>query len=130
MFLQDDVKVTRRLTVNLGIRWDYQPLPVEQYNRLSNWNPNLIDPSTGLLGALEFASPDRRTFAPNHYRDFSPRFGFAWDVLGTGKTVLRAGGGLIYEMPSIRTFMYNGGGLNLNPTNVPGVTPGGPVGHA
>jgi len=94
LFLQDDIKVARRLTLNLGIRWDYQPLPVEQYNRLSNFNPNLIDPLTGLPGALEFAGPDRRTFAPNHYRDFSPRFGFAYQA--ANDTVIRGGYGLFY----------------------------------
>ena len=80
--------------MNLGIRWDYQPLPVEQYNRLSNWNPSLIDPMWGLPGALEFASSDRRTFAPNHYRDFSPRFGFAYQA--ANNTVVRGGYGLFY----------------------------------
>src|SRR5258708_29067373 len=85
LFLQDDVKVSSRLTLNLGVRWDYQPLPVEQYNRLSNFNPALIDPMWGVPGALEFASADRRTFAPNHYRDFSPRFGLAYQL--TGNTV-------------------------------------------
>jgi hypothetical protein len=94
LFAQDDFKVTSRLTLNLGIRWDYQPLPVEQYNRLSNWNPNLIDPMWGLPGALEFASSDHRTFAPNHYRDFSPRLGFAYQV--TPKTVLRGAYGIFY----------------------------------
>ena len=94
VFLQDDFKVSSRLTLNLGVRWDYQPLPVEQYNRLSNWNPSLIDPAWGLPGALEFASADRRTFEPNHYRDFSPRFGFAYQL--TGKTVIRGGYGIYY----------------------------------
>ena len=94
VFLQDDFKVSSRLTLNLGVRWDYQPLPVEQYNRLSNWNPALIDPAWGFPGALEFASANRRTFEPNHYRDFSPRFGFAYQL--TGKTVLRGGYGIYY----------------------------------
>ena len=94
LFWQDDFKVSSRLTLNLGLRWDYQPLPVEQYNRLSNFNTGLIDPMWRLPGALEFASADRRTFAPNHYLDFSPRFGFAYQV--ANKTVLRGGYGLFY----------------------------------
>ena len=94
LFLQDDFKVTSRLTLNLGIRWDYQPLPVEQYNRLGNFNPSLIDPVWGLPGALEFASASQRTFAPNHYRDFSPRFGFAYQA--ANKTVIRGAYGMFY----------------------------------
>ncbi|WP_321475558.1 TonB-dependent receptor [uncultured Paludibaculum sp.] len=94
LFLQDDYRVNSRLTLNLGVRWDYQPLPVEQYNRLSNWNASVVDPVWGLPGALEFAGADRRTFAPNHYTDFSPRFGFAYQV--TGKTTLRGAYGIFY----------------------------------
>lgn len=93
-FFQDDFKVSSRLALNLGVRWDYQPLPVEQYNRLSNWNLALIDPAWGLPGALEFASADRRTFEPNHHRDFSPRIGFAYQL--TGKTFIRGGYGIYY----------------------------------
>ena len=94
LFLQDDFKVNGRLTLNLGIRWDYQPLPVEQYNRLGNWNPDLIDPTWGFQGALEFASASRRAFAPNHYRDFSPRVGFAYQV--TRATTIRGAYGIFY----------------------------------
>ena len=94
LFFQDDFKVNSRLTLNLGVRWDYQPLPVEQYNRLGNWNPILIDPIWGMPGALEFADSNRRTFAPNHYRDFSPRFGFAYGL--SQKTVLRGAYGIFY----------------------------------
>jgi hypothetical protein len=93
-YLQDDFRVSPRLTLNLGVRWDYQPLPVEQYNRLSNWNPKLIDPQWGFPGALEFASADHRTFAPNHHRDFSPRIGFAYQL--TRRTVLRGAYGIFY----------------------------------
>ncbi|MGH9495724.1 MAG: hypothetical protein ACRD3B_12050, partial [Candidatus Sulfotelmatobacter sp.] len=46
----------------------------------------------------------------------------AWDVFGTGKTVVRAGGGIIFEQPSVRTFMFSGGGLNLNPSGLPQAT--------
>jgi hypothetical protein len=59
---------------------------------------------------------------PTNYNNFSPRLGAAWDIFGTGK--LRSGFGLIYIQPSIRTFMFSGGGLNLNPSGLPGVAPG------
>lgn len=95
LYLQDDFRVTSRLTLNLGFRWDYQPLPVEHYNRLSNWNPALIDPRWGFSGTMEFASAERRTFAPNHYRDFSPRFGFAYQA--THRTVIRGAYGIFFH---------------------------------
>lgn len=94
LFFQDDFKVSSRLTVNLGVRWDYQPLPVEQYNRLGNWNPSLVDPIWGLPGALEFANSDQRTFAPNHHRDLSPRIGFAYQL--NNRTVIRGAYGIFY----------------------------------
>jgi hypothetical protein len=53
---------------------------------------------------------------PTNYNNISPRAGFAWDILGSGKPLLRGGGGIICEQPSIRTFMFSGGGLNLNPS--------------
>jgi hypothetical protein len=56
---------------------------------------------------------------PTNYNNISPRVGVAWDVFGTGKTVVRSGFGIIFEQPSIRTFMFNGGGLNLNPLGIP-----------
>lgn len=94
LFLQDDFRVSSTLTLNLGVRWDYQPLPVEQYNRLSNWNTAIVDPLWNLPGALEFASADRRTFAPNHHRDFAPRIGFAWQA--NPRTTLRGAYGIFY----------------------------------
>lgn len=94
LFLQDDFRVSKSLTLNLGVRWDYQPLPVEQYNRLGNWNPDLIDPVWGLSGAMEFASDSRRTFAPNRYREFAPRIGFAYQP--TVRTVVRGAYGIFY----------------------------------
>ncbi len=94
LFVQDDIRATSRLTLNVGLRWDYQPLPVEQYNRLGNWNTALVDPLWGFAGAMEFASDERRTFAPNHRRDFSPRIGFAYQL--TPKTALRGGYGIFY----------------------------------
>jgi hypothetical protein len=93
-FVQDDFKVSSRLTLNLGVRWDYQPLPTEHYNRYHSFNPTLVDPVYGLPGALEFASEERQYFGDNRYTDFSPRFGFAYSV--TDKTVIRGAYGIFY----------------------------------
>ena len=112
LFVQDDVRATPRLTLNLGLRYDVTFPIQDSRNLLANFVPGqgLVQVGRGI------SSP-----YPTRYNNVSPRLGFAWDIFGTGKTVLRAGSGLIFEQPSIRTFMFNGGGLNLNPTGVPNV---------
>lgn len=95
-YIQDDWKVTRRLTLNLGLRYDYQQVPGERHNGLSNFNPFAADANTGLLGRMEYAGDFDRTVIDADFNDFSPRFGFAFDALGTGKTVVRGGYGMYY----------------------------------
>jgi len=107
MFVQDDFRPTRRLTLNLGLRYDVTYPIKDSQNRLANYVP-----SKGIVQVGYGISEPYKT----NYANFSPRVGAAWDVFGTGKTVLRAGFGVIYVQPSIRTFMFNGGGLNLNPS--------------
>jgi hypothetical protein len=74
-FVQDDIHLTRRLTVNLGLRWDKEIFPQPQI-------PNTNAPLTGVF--------------PSDNKDFGPRFGFAWDVFGNAKTVVRGGVGAYY----------------------------------
>jgi hypothetical protein len=100
LFVQDDFKVSSKLTLNLGLRWDYQPQGVEKYDRLHNFTPGVIDPVTGLPGAVEFAGQGtgrtgKRNFYSNQYNDFAPRVGLAYQV--TSKLVTRAGYGIFYH---------------------------------
>ena len=105
-FVQDDWRVRPRLTLNLGLRYDLT-LPVkDSQDRLSNFIP-----SRGLVQVGRGISSPYDT----NYKSFSPRLGVAWDLFGTGKTVLRAGGSIIFEQPSIRNFVDRGG-LNENPS--------------
>jgi hypothetical protein len=97
-YFQDDWKVARRLTLNLGLRYDYATGPVERWNRSSNFDPFAVNPQTNLPGALEYAGVTKdRHFTIQPKRNFGPRVGFAWDVHGDGKMAVRGGFGLIYS---------------------------------
>jgi hypothetical protein len=85
-FLQDDFKVRRNLTLNLGVRWEYSPLVYESFDRQTSWDPNVIDPISGLKGAYTFAGKcsvctGSRTFGKRDFNNFAPRIGFAWQAV-------------------------------------------------
>ena len=114
LFVQDDFRATRRVTLNLGLRYDVTRPIKDSHDQLANYVP-----SQGVLQVGYGISEPYQT----NWTNFSPRLGAAFDVFGTGKTILRAGFGMIYVQPSIRTFAFNGGGLNLNPSAlIPGGT--------
>lgn len=112
LFFQDDWKATRRLTLNLGLRWDYQQWPFERNNGNSNFNPFAVNPETGLPGRIEYAGLDygRSAFEPV-YNNFGPRVGMALDVFGDGTTVLRAGYSIFYPQIFYRDFFGSTAGF-------------------
>jgi hypothetical protein len=99
-FAQDSWKVTRKLTLDYGLRWDYQTYFQEQYGRLANFSPTTPNPTAGgLPGAVIFegAGPGRCNcdFAKVYPYAFGPRLGVAYQI--TPKTVFRAGWGITYS---------------------------------
>src|SRR5262249_26361221 len=81
LFGQDDWKVTPRLTLNLGLRYEYLGVFKEEGDRLSNFIPGI-----GLVRVGDPAPPD--LYEPDH-NNFAPRLGFAYDITGKGRTILR-----------------------------------------
>lgn len=109
LYAQDEYRISRRVTLNLGLRYDVTYPIKDKKNQLANYVP-----SVGFVQVGQGISAPYQT----NYNNVSPRLGAAWDIFGTGKTILRSGFGMIYVQPSIRTFMFSGGGLNLNPTGI------------
>jgi hypothetical protein len=85
LFAQDDWKFSPRLTINLGVRWDYETMPKV---------------------VLPVAAVPQTSQLPDDKNNFGPRVGFAWDLRGTGKQVLRGGYG-IYFGRVINSTIYN-----------------------
>src|SRR5262249_42683270 len=133
LFVQDDIKVTPRLTLNLGLRYDYESPRTDRFNQLTNLDygikPPLDAPGLNLHGALAFVAvngvsrfqsdPDRNNFAP--------RGGFAYKL--TPKTVIRAGGGIFFAATtglggSSASFGVSGFDANTQlVTSLNGITP-------
>jgi len=105
-FVQDDFRVTPRLTLNLGLRYDILTWPVEVENRQANFDL--------VTGALIVAGSNgaSRALIPNDYHNFGPRLGFAYQLTKDGKTVVRGGYGLFY-------FIDRGGIANQLAQNPP-----------
>jgi Carboxypeptidase regulatory-like domain/TonB dependent receptor len=127
-FVQDDWKVSRRLTLNLGFRYEVNLPPDESQGRIGGFDPGLYVPSTqvdengypvgppaeGIIMAGNASSQialaavtrvGKRIFKSIDPRDFAPRIGLAWSPLDSPRLAVRAGYGVFYSRPS---FLYLG----------------------
>jgi hypothetical protein len=102
-YFEDDIKVNSKLTLNLGLRWDYIPTYTEVQDRYSYLNPNIQNPVTGNLGALEFAgshggpgvSCGCKTPVNNYWKNWGRHVGFAYSV--NDKTAVRGAFSTLYS---------------------------------
>ncbi len=127
-FAQNDYKASKRLTVNLGLRWEFMGAPYEQHNRYSSIDLNRPNPAAGNRpGALIFAGEGQgrtggRQLVSADYSAWGPRAGFAYSL--TKRTVLRGGYGLYYADNYLTT---PSAGFNVEATFQTldnGITPG------
>jgi hypothetical protein len=103
-YLQDDWRVTDRLTLNAGLRWEVElPRYVEQ-NRMNSFDPHAINPVSGTPGVVTFAGVNGvpRAAFDSRFNDVGPRFGFAYKTPFAGNLVIRGGAGIFYG-PNVST---------------------------
>ena len=133
-YVQDQWRVTPRLTVNVGLRYENQRPATERYNRLAWFDPTVINPISSQVGfdvrgGFEYASSNNRYAWSPDDTNFAPRLGIAYRA--TDKLVVRAGAGIFFT-PSSAMISFDGGqflgygssttsfgtqsGLNLVPT--------------
>ncbi|MEX2263069.1 MAG: carboxypeptidase regulatory-like domain-containing protein [Bryobacteraceae bacterium] len=135
LFVQDDWKVTRRLTFNLGLRWDPFTPPRDKRGTGPLFRPGEqstffpLAPTGLVYWERDDAVPKLYGFG-NKWRNFAPRFGFAWDPFGDGKNSVRGGYGIFYASRALQQIGGGGPGYVLSFVLDP--IPGGladPYGH-
>ncbi|HYN24315.1 MAG TPA: TonB-dependent receptor [Pyrinomonadaceae bacterium] len=101
LFIQDDWKVAKNMTLNLGLRYEYATVPTEANGKVSN---------------LRNVTDTQVTVGDPWYQgsklNFAPRVGIAWDPFGDGKTSIRAGFGMFYDQLLPKYYFFSG---SLNP---------------
>jgi hypothetical protein len=118
LFLQDDWKKTRKLTLNLGLRWDYQSPRTDRFDQLANFDWTSRSPLNGpgldLRGGLAFVGVDGnpRGQWDRDLNNFAPRIGFAYQL--SRSTVIRGGGGVFF-VPN-----FSGSGTGPTPFGLSG----------
>ncbi|MFO0001307.1 MAG: hypothetical protein ACK559_09260, partial [bacterium] len=80
--MQDNYKISRRLTLNLGLRYDLHLPRTDRFDRLLNFDPTATEPTTGRAGAFRFVgrNTDNRRQFDTDWNNLGPRAGFAYQV--------------------------------------------------
>lgn len=99
LYINDDFKVSRNLTVNVGLRWQISPPMVEKFDKLG-----VFDPTTGLI-RIANQNGESRSLLTTHYRDFAPRFGIAYTP--GPNWVVRTSYGIYFDRPPGNDLSWN-----------------------
>jgi hypothetical protein len=117
-FVQDDIRVLAKFTLNAGVRYEIFGAPVEAHGRLATFDPSIAlasVPASGSLSGYLVPSNYRDTppqgvqktsyrgLWPNRFNDFAPRVGFAWQITDHPTLVMRGGAGIYYSRTSANT---------------------------
>jgi len=124
-YVQDDYKVSRNFTANLGLRWDLMSAPQDALHHMANVIPGLMaqglspfvyPKSVGGLNIAGLTGNGSETLRSNSYSsNFGPRIGFAYDVLGKHTTSVRGGYAIYYERESLGIAEQLGGQAPFTP---------------
>jgi hypothetical protein len=118
-YFQDDWKIARSLTLNLGLRYDFDVPRWETQNRQSYWDlaaqSAIVVPGLDTRGVMKFNDENNRSPFNSDMNNVQPRIGLAWAV--NSKTSVRAGYGLFYQLSRATVFGHTGAGFNVNSTS-------------
>jgi len=103
LYVQDSYRISSRVTLNYGLRWDYYGVVAEENNLFSN--STSLDAVDQTLTLTQVGQPGLNQLYRPDYKNFAPRLSIAWDVFGTGKTVVRSGYGLFFDAFSQDFFL-------------------------
>ncbi len=103
-FVQDSWKAKQNLTLNYGLNWVFQSPLSDPTNRISTFIPS--------LGGITYVGQGITTLYPRDWKNFAPRFGFAYQPGGQSRFVIRGGYGIFYQVPNVNYFGDNNPGNN------------------